>query len=362
MVAVTPPGEVLTATLADGIAAPDRAEVTTSVYFCIYFSYDREMDLRQASFTLDLTRALAAQAVVIGHALSFFGLYPNIPYIQNVAVQVFFVLSGFLIAHALGRKERFSDYFIDRFARIYSAYIPALLFIAGMLLVFGTLSGKTLLGNVLMLQNFPRKGIPSLDGPLWSLAIEWHIYIFIGAIYFLPKTPSLLLLVIPFSIVPVAFLVRDGDLGVGYGLTALWLYGYLGYFFMDRIRTINPLVPTLALVAYLLLLEQGNEYQPWLYPLLAVAFLCGVSRARTLDSGLVKFLAAYSFTLYLVHHIILSVLSNYLPGWLGFGVGMITTNAVAIALAIPTEMRHQEMANFLKGLFTPLPSRQAPPP
>jgi peptidoglycan/LPS O-acetylase OafA/YrhL len=100
------------------------------------------VDLRatQASALLDLIRLSAAQAVCVGHAISFFGVAktfqpPNFPWIQNVAVQVFFVLSGFVIAFTLverGRDENygFRQYLADRFARIYSAYVPSLVAIA----------------------------------------------------------------------------------------------------------------------------------------------------------------------------------------------------------------------------------------
>jgi peptidoglycan/LPS O-acetylase OafA/YrhL len=57
------------------------------------------------SFALDLLRAGAAQAVCIGHTLSYFGFYPQgVPYIQSIAVLLFFLISGFLIATTLCAK------------------------------------------------------------------------------------------------------------------------------------------------------------------------------------------------------------------------------------------------------------------
>ena len=88
------------------------------------------------SIILDLIRGVSAQLVVIGHGISFFGIFklvqqPNFPSIQNIAVLIFFILSGFLISYSTFRKSNygFKQYFIDRFSRIYTAFIPSLLFV-----------------------------------------------------------------------------------------------------------------------------------------------------------------------------------------------------------------------------------------
>jgi peptidoglycan/LPS O-acetylase OafA/YrhL len=88
------------------------------------------------SVTLDLLRAVAAQMVCVGHAINFFiGGWPSdLPYMQNVGVLLFFILSGFLITHTLVKRSerpdyRFTQFLIDRFARIYSGLIPALVLI-----------------------------------------------------------------------------------------------------------------------------------------------------------------------------------------------------------------------------------------
>lgn len=92
-----------------------------------------------ASFALDLLRVFAAELVCIFHAIAFFKVdwlrNPHLPPMQNFGVCVFFVLSGFLIAYTLMKKSEdpdygFPDYLIDRVARIYSGWVPALIFVA----------------------------------------------------------------------------------------------------------------------------------------------------------------------------------------------------------------------------------------
>lgn len=89
------------------------------------------------SVTLDLLRAVAAQMVCVGHGISFFmpAWRPSeLPLMQNVGVLIFFVLSGTLITFTLIERSKdpsygFGTFFLERFARIYSGLIPALLFV-----------------------------------------------------------------------------------------------------------------------------------------------------------------------------------------------------------------------------------------
>jgi len=58
------------------------------------------------SLVLDMLRGTAAQLVLISHAMSYFGVLgllhpPNLPWIQNIAVVVFFVFSGFVITRSV---------------------------------------------------------------------------------------------------------------------------------------------------------------------------------------------------------------------------------------------------------------------
>ena len=93
-----------------------------------------------SSIALDLIRGISAQLVVVGHGLAFFGLArflhePSFPWMQNIAVLVFFLLSGFLIPYSVNRRSNrdtdysFSYFFVDRFSRIYIPFLTALVFV-----------------------------------------------------------------------------------------------------------------------------------------------------------------------------------------------------------------------------------------
>lgn len=344
------------------------------------------MNLRnsRASLTLDLMRALAAQAVCIGHTLGTFGLAawtqpPRVPYVQNIAVLVFFLLSGFLIAHTLSAKSAdpgygFDTYFIDRFARIYSALVPSLIVIAlvdlSSMAATGrsewTLSGRALVGNLLMLENLPgplgRYQIPAFGtaGQLWTLAIEWHIYVFAGALFFVRRNWLMPLLALASCSVPLYYFGRGTGWGFGDGVSILWALGFAGFYaipYLARLpRSALACGAIAATVLYSLLVEPAAEYQADTYGILAAAFLFVVTastKLRPLTSGaassVIRFLAAYSFTLYLVHNSLVKAIAA-MPGvepHLGAIAAIAGSNLLAMLLALKTEMRHREFAASL---------------
>ena len=85
---------------------------------------------RETSLYIDAMRVLAALVVFLDHfarpSVSG-GLFWQVAPFGGDAVIVFFVISGFVIAHATAQKERnAADYFISRAARIYSVAVPAI--------------------------------------------------------------------------------------------------------------------------------------------------------------------------------------------------------------------------------------------
>lgn len=358
-------------------------------------------DLRhtQASPLLDLIRLAAAQAVCVGHAISFFSVInwlqpPHMPYLQNCAVQVFFVLSGFVIAYSLASRARdpgygFPQYFIDRWARIYSAYVPALAVIAIIdwaVLQAGRhespdyLTLRVLAANLLMLQTwggayrdwivFPAFGSA---GPLWSLAAEWWIYMLVGAIAFLTRArliPLLALVIVVAGPPALAYLVGDVHPGIGTALFSLWLFGFCGYFLvvgkaLARVPTwFLALTAPVSLAVYGAILVPGAEYDPRAYAALGCGFLALVAAAMRFPASdwgragrIVRLGADYSFTLYLVHYTVLYALSRFpfADPLTSMWLGVVAANVIAALLAWPTEMRHKQLGRWLKEKILPRP-------
>jgi peptidoglycan/LPS O-acetylase OafA/YrhL len=353
------------------------------------FILDRSKN--DTSVTLDLLRAIAAQMVCVGHGIAFF-MPPwrpsELPLMQNVGVLIFFVLSGLLISFTLIERSKHSSYgfgtfWLERFARIYSALVPALLFVAvldGVVIhIFNErafadyYTAKTFVGNLFMFESYrgvlakylrtPAFGSAS---PLWTLAIEWHIYMFVAAVFFIWARPRRRLLMIALAIlfcqVPLHYLrgSQSAD-GVGMGLFSLWLMGTCVLLVLRKVQLpywASLLLALGAAICFFLVTKAGKEYNVLTYATLVV-FLFGVLAAsqsqRLITSnpviGSVKFFADYSFTLYLVHYSIMFAAFVIRPerNFYIFAIMVLVANIVAIAIAVPTEMRHREFARFLKN-------------
>jgi peptidoglycan/LPS O-acetylase OafA/YrhL len=344
-----------------------------------------------ASVYLDTLRLLFAQLVVIGHGASFFSVLsflhpPNFPWIQSIAVVGFFWLSGFLICYSIiGHTKRnknygFLNYFIARFSRIYSAFIPSFLFV----LIFDGLFQWTHPGvygftssydfsvagkNLLMLHKFP---IPAISSPMfgsgstwWTLGIEWWMYMFFGWAILMakPKTPRVLFygVLLLFSIVPLNYALR-GNAITGMGLSLVWFIATLFPFAKD---VVNKYVTTTFQILFSFIFLSFSMYRyrscgdPYdfigslylgLFVLVSTCY-AGNSTAHisVYLQNIIRFVAGYSFTLFLIHYSILYFVykTGLLTGWYAFVCTFLVSNFVAAILAIPTEMQHKKVAKIL---------------
>ncbi|MBH5387015.1 acyltransferase family protein [Bradyrhizobium diversitatis] len=338
-----------------------------------------EKNKNDTSSIIDLLRALAAQAVCVGHAIMFFrsDLMPSsLPLMQNVGVLVFFVLSGFLIAYTLQRKAADPDYgffryALERFARIYSGLVPSLAFVMLCDAIIGQRdSFLSLLANLLMNEGYrgifpnalPREPFGSAH-QLWTLAIEWHIYLSVGAAFFLflrrGRMAILVLILLFYGQTSSHYLwgAYQAD-GVGRGLFSLWLGGAATYLLISRLHIGREAALLLALAAFSILLVQthrGEEYSFLVYALLLVAFVGLVSWSQRTNgiskvaSERIRFFADYSLTLYLTHHSLMVLMKAFQPeaGAMGLVVAVIASNLAAICLAEIGEKQHRRILAIL---------------
>jgi len=137
---------------------------------------------------LDLLRALAISLVLFRHMSllacsphSVFGVMQNTIFRGGwIGVDIFFVLSGFLVSGLLFREYQkygaisFRQFFLRRGFKIYPAYWAMLSLGAIVAWCFGHAKPfSTYLISLLFLQNYG----PFVWAPTWSLAVEEHFYI-----------------------------------------------------------------------------------------------------------------------------------------------------------------------------------------
>ncbi|MGQ4508733.1 acyltransferase family protein [Dermabacteraceae bacterium P13128] len=149
----------------------------------------RDLDRRTGRFReLDGFRGIAALGVVAVHFTgNFTSVYPELgamPFMATYGafgVQLFFLISGYVILMTAQKATRVSDFVISRAARLYPAY-----WIAVSLSIFLTsiftiphmgVDGVSALLNYTMIQRLLL--MPNVDPVYWTLAVEMQFYILI---------------------------------------------------------------------------------------------------------------------------------------------------------------------------------------
>jgi peptidoglycan/LPS O-acetylase OafA/YrhL len=157
-----------------------------------------------ASILLDILRFAAAIGVVVSHSgKKAFGTgWREQSIWGNLAVPMFFVLSGFIIRFVTrSREANPREYSIDRASRIYSVVLPAMLatlLCSGLCLLlnhdrflhdwspfFNHPIARLLLNLTFLSQIWGFNTIPFINSPFWSLGYECLYYVFYGFVIFL---------------------------------------------------------------------------------------------------------------------------------------------------------------------------------
>lgn len=162
---------------------------------------------RSTSVTLDVMRLVCALVVFASHCAQHWhpGVSAALAPFAHHAVVTFFVLSGYVIAHATwGRPDiTFRHYAVARLSRLYSVLLPALALTALLQWVGSQLApepyaqisrGSDALRYALaagfMQSTWFLSAAPPTNGPLWSLSYEAMYYAGFGAAVFMPTRAS----------------------------------------------------------------------------------------------------------------------------------------------------------------------------
>lgn len=149
---------------------------------------------------IDFFRGVAILSVLVYHIFLVQPLLNKNFFLQTIyfvskggwiGVDLFFVLSGFLISGLIFKEyDRYEQFNMSRFLirrgfKIYPLYYIVIL--AGVLfyplILHQQFSDKDLLAELFFLVNYVNSGNPAL-GHLWSLAVEEHFYIFLSLFLF----------------------------------------------------------------------------------------------------------------------------------------------------------------------------------
>ena len=277
---------------------------------------------------LDGLRGWAAACVALMH-FPLDDLTHTVPMIANsfLFVDLFFVLSGFVISYVYSKRFRVADFIRARCARLLPLYFATLL--AGVLLELIKLSGLLgheggfkdpnslagLLHETFLVHVFWWLPNSSFNPPNWSVAVEMYAYLlFVLAAIFqrmIISAALMLLVSIPstFAILDVGLLndahilaIPRGLLGFSVGVLVHALWVRLGA------RSDLPFLGDLALMGVVIYVWLGGSiiFQPaFVFGFMLIFLLIGVDKIsfmRFIRSNFSLFLGKISYTLYMTHY------------------------------------------------------------
>lgn len=292
---------------------------------------------KSTSLYLDFLRVIAAFGVVLFHAnLPWFsnGLFFSDKY-GHKFVMIFFVLSGYLIAFTVNKKNKgITEYIIDRLSRLYSVVWPALLLTFILDYIGSHINPTYYVGQITPSHQMFRYIInaaflsqiwnlctkPSSNGPFWSICYEFWYYMLFAAWVFLSGkkryiTIVLICLLIGYKILlllPVwIFGVLAFRIGAGLHLKKMWanivfitsLCAVIILTFFWDFSVFSDLFIEAAPPLYF----SSHFVFDWVYGaviavnLFSIGFVLDVVKIPSFIERIIKYLSSITFSLYLFH-------------------------------------------------------------
>jgi peptidoglycan/LPS O-acetylase OafA/YrhL len=347
------------------------------------------------SLYLDAVRFLAALSVLITHAhgqaITGGFLWQLAPYGAE-AVTVFFVLSGFVIAHATAAGETtLRDYSIARVSRIYSVVIPALVLTALADAIGRSISSefysaathyhpdayRFITAALFVNQLWGLDIMPGSNWAYWSLGYEVWYYALFGALIFFSGRQRIVLVLVIMMIVGPAILA----------MWPLWFIGVWAYRLPPLGRRDGIALFAISLIAWAAYeaaawrfgrphLNIGFLKRPELLQdyIVAACFTGSLVGLRSAMEGvqvrhrwrLVRWLAGATFSLYLFHEPLVRLLATVNPwepgSWSGRAFVLGLTLLMVFSLAEVTERRKAGWRRLVSWCFAQrqLPSDDQP--
>ena len=355
-----------------------------------------------ASINLDIIRVAAIQNVAVAHGMAMMGLIPPVSpgLFGSISFPLIFLISGILTSYSLLNKQKdkdydFQQYFLNRVSRIYPSLLLSIVFLIIFDISFIILGGKltsfnilTLIFNLLFI-NDSVFGIPNFGSSynFWTLPNFWWSYLFLG--WFLlgsrtvQKKYKYLGILSTFSFLLIAVYLGPWykiSLLADMSLLFIWVSGVLITIILNRydliiqnrkklgrIRIKQDTINKIFLYSFLFIFIFGSicclssfnlgpmdiEYQLILVSsvlLLLIYSQYAKFQYKEKFKKVIRFMASYTFTLYIVHFALFNLLTLFLGdinSVILFFIGYILSNLLAILIAYFTEMRYYKINKYL---------------
>lgn len=333
---------------------------------------------KQELAVFDSSRGLLALLVVIAHIVQVvwcpvigLGVLSTLmSTVANVSVVIFFFLSGVLITYSATNLTdtvgfNYKRFFVNRLTRIYPTLIFSLLLVFVLVKLFpffngGSIDIKKLPADVYLVRDnyfvttfqiaktitLLITNIINVNGPMWSLFIEWWLYIsamflFI-AIDKIGKQVWIRCLSFIIGLLPLIYIYRCFHVS-GLFYIAIWFLGAAFTLVIYNKKMIKTsLLISAALITIIIILIKGlvilniNKADPLYFGV--VQLLCSALYLNFfMDLKFLKsfrFFAPFSYTLYLIHFPIVLFIFAVLRIYLGNNLLFLTIESVFILITV----------------------------
>ncbi|MEH6452900.1 MAG: acyltransferase [Psychromonas sp.] len=333
---------------------------------------------------LDAFRGLCALSVVVFHmrlidSITELGFFRG----SSIFVELFFVLSGFVLTHGYGFKENlnFKTFMKARFFRLYPLHF--FMFVVFIVLELGKLFAykfggfvfneepfthsfaiNEMIPNLLLIQSWiPFTDPLSFNYPSWSISIEFYMYalLFVSIVLFKSnRVISWLML----SLIAFILMYLDSELLVHEVLSGLSCFfgGAFTYTLYKKLAYLKPsyilgsVVEVILIICVVLIVQSNVEYRSIIAPFLFFctvfffAFESGVF-SKLLKIKPLQYAGKLSYSIYMTHAAILfclisiAIVLQKITGiemapmvetdrFLNFGSGLINNSIIIFILAI----------------------------
>jgi peptidoglycan/LPS O-acetylase OafA/YrhL len=295
---------------------------------------------------LDGLRGISIVAVILFHALGRYpdllpygGKFSGIPLIKYgwLGVELFFVISGFVILMTLEKSSSFRDFMLRRWFRLFPAMLACSAFIfitaplfperpAGQPKLINLLPGLTFINYG---WGWLQESLSPLESAFWSLFVEVKFYIVFGISYFMAgRVVAIWVLLVFFTLAHLTPVVMPlvSELGVLWRLTQYITYNigaqhfgwfaagalFYQYFVQRRVRYFISALMVASVAAFTVRDPVLKESVPILAPLIVIVlFVAALISERFkifLSSRVLLWLGFISYPLYLLHENIMVAL------------------------------------------------------
>lgn len=292
---------------------------------------------------------------------------------RNLAVDVFFILSGFWITISLFRSNSLKEYAIKRIKKIFPMYLTVVIVFSILLYYFSNLSlseyflsrdfWKYLIFNVVTL-NFLQPSLPNVfdnvpvNGSLWTIKVEIGFYILLPIFFLLvgkfcrqgdKKIKHVNIGLLIFYILSVAYdffmpiICREFNLPTSFAnqLPAYLSYFISGMFFVINWKFLNQYINKFILPAIIIVVLHFFTKTAFFLPMALGIVIMFFAFRMPLLNNIGK--TDYSYGMYLVHYPIILVLNYYNLFESNFIVAIVATVGISFMFAYLLEIMQKKI-------------------